>query len=80
MSRSSVDLPAMPTPPENLGSIHWARWQNDVETWVRVCRKIIDKNPHVQPAPMPDSDDFGEGSFHEQCYQYALNAWERVWD
>jgi hypothetical protein len=79
-----LTLPPMPkrTSPL-LSSYAEALYQSDLDTWVDVCRRIIAKNPNVQPPPMPDRADFGDGllsSYAEAQYQYTLRAWESIWD
>lgn len=83
MENLVASLPNMPAPPHpnHRTSDRMRRWMYDMEAWVRVCRKIIAKNPNVQAPPMPLRDDYGdEGSADTAVYLHALQTWESVWD
>lgn len=84
MTNNVAELPPMPKRPSPLlSSYAEAQYERDVNVWVDVCRKIIARNPNVQPPPMPDRADFGDNllsSYAEGRYEFALRAWQSIWD
>lgn len=84
MAGNIPELPPMPKRASSLlSSYAEALYERDVSVWIDVCRKIIARNPNIQPPPMPDRADFGGSllsSYAEERYQFALRAWQSILD
>jgi hypothetical protein len=82
MTTGATQLPDMPrAPEENCGSAAYYRWVDELNTWVRVCRKMMARGGKFTPPPIPHHDEYGSGSERGYVrYKMALQAWESVWD